>query len=216
MDDDDDGWVFDTVKPQTTKTARSEPAVISESIYQDEDEDEEMDEPMEMMEDLRLSSPTPSKHSRISTVRRTPGMDDRSPSIRHTARRRRTSSVKQPLALDLSFGNSPSGVRQFHRVPYKAQTGSSHSASPAITDENASPNELHSEPKTKESQLGKRAYGKAVGLACQEVLDTTGEQDKRESISRLAEAWSDLEMVDPEGLYHIIRAMNGKLQRYLS
>jgi serine/threonine-protein kinase 24/25/MST4 len=49
-------------------------------------------------------------------------------------------------------------------------------------------------------------------MSCQEVLSTTGDGDKREAISRLAEAWSDLEMVDPEGLYHIVRIMNEKLQ----
>jgi serine/threonine-protein kinase 24/25/MST4 len=48
-------------------------------------------------------------------------------------------------------------------------------------------------------------------LSCQEVLGTTADQEKRDAISRLAEAWSDLEMLDPEGLYHIIRGMNERL-----
>lgn len=202
--DDDDGWVFDTVKPQTMKAPKD---ILD--IAEDEDCNEDFDEPTEMMEHLHLSSPAPSKYPLNSTVRRTPGAD-RSPSIRRSTRKRRSSSVKQPLALDLSFGNSPSAVRQFRRVSDKALTGPSYSPSSA-PDENTNPKELHSELKSKEALLGRRAYGKAVGMACQEVLGTTGDQEKREAISRLAEAWSDLEMVDPEGLYHIIRAMNEKL-----
>lgn len=71
---------------------------------------------------------------------------------------------------------------------------------------------MSGETTSKEAQLGRRAYGKAIGHSCQEVLSTTGEGEKRDAISRLAEAWSDLEMVDPEGLYHIVRIMNEKLQ----
>ena len=115
----------------------------------------------------------------------------------------------------MSFGNSPSTVRQFRRVSdNKSPSDASYPPQYLFGgDENASPKTLFSEPNSKEAQLGRRAYSKAVGLACQEVLGTTGDQEKREAISRLAEAWSDLEMVDPEGLYHILRATTEKLQR---
>lgn len=131
--------------------------------------------------------------------------------------KRRSSGVKQPLGVDMTFGNSPSTVRQFRRLSDKMDKIA---ADPSYTnqyqiavDENASPKTLSSDSNSKEAQLGRRAYSKAVGLACQEVLGTTADQEKREAISRLAEAWSDLEMVDPEGLYHILRSMNEKLQR---
>lgn len=81
------------------------------------------------------------------------------------------------------------------------------------TDENISPQTLFNDSSNKEAQLGRRAYSRGVGLACQEVLGTTADQEKREVISRLAEAWSDLEMVDPEGLYHIVRSMSEKFQK---
>jgi serine/threonine-protein kinase 24/25/MST4 len=81
----------------------------------------------------------------------------------------------------------------------------------AGTDENASPKSVYTETNSKEAQLGRRAYTKAVGHACQEVLGTTADQEKREAISRLAEAFSDLEMVDPEGLYQILKTTNEKL-----
>lgn len=122
--------------------------------------------------------------------------------------------MKQPLGVDLSFGNSPSTVRQFRRVSDKfpADVPYSPHYSSMATDENVSPKTLFSEPHSKEWQLGRRAYSKAVGLSCQEVLGTTADQEKRDALSRLAEAWSDLEMVDPEGLYHVIRHMNEKIQ----
>ena len=55
--------------------------------------------------------------------------------------------------------------------------------------------------------LGQRLYAKAVGITCQEVLDNTGDEAKREAVSRLAEAFSDLEAVDPEGVYHIMTSI---------
>lgn len=173
------------------------------------------DEASELMDNLHMSSPpVPPKHATNSTVRRTPAAD-RSPSVRRA--KRRSSGVKQPLGVDLTFGNSPSTVRQFRRVSDKmdkiAADPSYMNQYQIAVDENASPKTLYSDSNSKEAQLGRRAYSKAVGLACQEVLGTTADQEKREAISRLAEAWSDLEMVDPEGLYHILKSMNEKLQR---
>ncbi|KAL2821814.1 hypothetical protein BDW59DRAFT_174023 [Aspergillus cavernicola] len=203
---DDDGWVFDTVKAPTM-LIREDP---DESEKVSTVQDPLYDESDEMVENLRVSSPpNPPRHANNTAVRRIPA-PDRSPSLRRP--KRRSSGVKQPLGVDLTFGNSPSTVRQFRRVSDKAPAGDSSSPQQIITvDENASPKSLYSEPHNKEAHLGRRAYSKAVGHACQEVLGTTGDQEKREAISRLAEAWSDLEMVDPEGLYHILRATNEKL-----
>ncbi|KAL4861290.1 hypothetical protein BDV12DRAFT_191181 [Aspergillus spectabilis] len=203
---DDDGWVFDTVKAPTMLIREDSDdsetgSVLHDPLY---------DESAEMVENLRISSPPSQlKHSNNTAVRRIPA-PDRSPSLRRP--KRQSSGVKQPLGVDLTFGNSPSTVRQFRRVSDKASPENSFS-SHQITgiDENASPKSVYSEINSKEAQLGRRAYSKAVGHACQEVLGTTGDQEKREAISRLAEAWSDLEMVDPEGLFHILRATNEKL-----
>lgn len=190
----------------------------TDEISEDTDSLESLDEPTEMMENLHLSSSATSKHLPSPTVRRAPGAD-RSPTVRRTTRKRRSSSMKQPLALDLSFGNSPSAVRQFRRVSDKVpvEPSSYSSRYSSSVDENTNPKTaaLHSGSHSKEAQLGRRAYSKAVGLACQEILGTTGDQEKREAISRLAEAWSDLEMIDPEGLCHIIKTMNEKLQGYV-
>ncbi|RDW92841.1 STE20 family serine/threonine-protein kinase [Aspergillus mulundensis] len=203
---DDDGWVFDTVKAPTMVIREDSDvsdcgSIIHDPLY---------DESAEMMENLRISSPSAQqRYANGTAVRRAPPPADRSPSVRRP--KRRSSGVKQPLGVDLTFGNSPSTVRQFRRVSDKSPTEDSFSSYQLNGDENASPKSLSTGTNNKEAQLGRRAYSKAVGHACQEVLGTTGDQEKREAISRLAEAWSDLEMVDPEGLYHILRATNEKL-----
>lgn len=209
-DDDDDGWVFDTVKAPTMVIPKETLKKKLRAVpLERPDED-----PSQMMEDLHIAeTPAKAKYPANSTVRRTPTSDSSSPSVKRTTSKRR-SSVKQPLGLDLSFGNSPSTVRQFRRVSDKLpeESGHHHHAFPVL-DENSSPKTLFSsENNSKEAELGRRAYSKAVGLSCQEVLADTGDQEKREAISRLAEAWSDLEMIDPEGLYHIVKLMNEKLQ----
>ncbi|PYI00620.1 Mst3-like protein kinase [Aspergillus sclerotiicarbonarius CBS 121057] len=205
--DDDDGWVFDTVKAPTMAIREEQDDFENEP----EPEDWVFDETAEMMDELHVSSPPmPPKHDINTAVRRTPA-PERSPSLRRA--KRRSSGVKQPLGVDMSFGNSPSTVRQFRRVSDKIPGDASYPSQYSFgMDENSSPKTLFSEPNSKEAQLGRRAYSKAVGLACQEVLGTTGDDEKREAISRLAEAWSDLEMIDPEGLYHIVKSMTERLQ----
>ncbi|KAL4967222.1 uncharacterized protein BDV14DRAFT_207673 [Aspergillus stella-maris] len=202
---EDDGWVFDTVKAPTMIIREDSDNSDSGSIIHDPLYDES-----DMIENLRISSPPiTSRNASGTAVRRSPA-PDRNPSLRRP--KRQSSGVKQPLGVDLTFGNSPSTVRQFRRVSDKAQAQAEDSfSSYQIVDENASPKSIYSETSSKEAQLGRRAYSKAVGHACQEVLGTTADQEKREAISRLAEAFSDLEMVDPEGLYHILRSTNDKL-----
>jgi len=191
----------------------------SVEILPDEDDPYEwLDKPSQMMDNLHISTSSPSMSFQdipSPTVRRTPAPDP-SPSLRRANMKRRSGN-KQPLGVDLSFGNSPSTVRQFRRVSDKVPSDASYSPQyyPMATDENMSPKTSFSESNSKEARLGQRAYSKAVGLSCQEVLGTTADQEKRDAISRLAEAWSDLEMLDPEGLYHIIRGMNERLGRYV-
>lgn len=192
------------------------PDVLDEN--HDEEDHADLDGASELMENVHISRPSKpgSRNVSQSTHVRRSHAAERNPSGKRTTARRRSSGVKQPLGLNLSFGNSPSTVRQFRRVsdrspensPYSSHAGQGY-------DENAGPKTLFSVNTSKEAQLGRRAYSKAVGLACQEVLHTTGDQEKREAISRLAEAWSDLEMVDPEGLYHILKSINEKLQWYV-
>jgi serine/threonine-protein kinase 24/25/MST4 len=192
------------VKAPTLKA----PPIVSESS----------DDLYAKIDDLHINTPQYAmKPVANSTVRRTPA-PDRSPSVKRANTKRRSSGIKQPLGLNLSFGNSPSTVRQFRRVSDRtAEDPNQPSQLPPGMDENAGPKTLFSEtsPNSKEAQLGRRAYTKGIGFACQEVLANTGDQEKREAISRLAEAFSDLEMVDPEGLFHILKLSNEKMRAYV-
>lgn len=165
-----------------------------------------------------MNAESTSKPVANSTIRRTP-VAERSPSVKRSNTKRRSSGVKHPLGLNLSYGNSPSTVRQFRRVSDKGINDRSNDQAqnynyPPGLDENAAAKTLFTDPvpNSKEAQLGRRAYSRGIGLACQEILANTGDQEKREAISRLAEAFSDLEMVDPEGLYHILRLSNEKMR----
>ncbi|EFE44542.1 hypothetical protein TRV_00679 [Trichophyton verrucosum HKI 0517] len=204
---DDDAWVFDTIKPGTPAPSKSHHIKNQPSVSNPED----AYEPSESMYNLTLESefsgPKPVANS---TVRRTRGTVARTPSKRST--RRRSSSVKQPLGLDMTFGNSPSTVRQFRRVSDRQNSLDGNSGYVPGMNENSMPKTLFTEPNSKEAILGRRMYNSGIGLTCQEVLANTSDQEKREAISRLAEAFSDLEMIDPEGLYHIVKSSFEKLQ----
>jgi serine/threonine-protein kinase 24/25/MST4 len=135
--------------------------------------------------------------------------------------RRVSGQPKQPLGLDMSFGNSASTVRMFKRV--SSSDGSENSKvsgylspqdSVFDTDsENRPPQQkshLSSPPvvaATKESVLGRRMYAKCIEPAFQEAQANTADRSKRETLSRAAEAWSRLDELDPEGELLLMKGM---------
>lgn len=139
--------------------------------------------------------------------------------------RRVSGQPKQPLGLDMSFGNGASTVRMFKRVSssddhdYKKVTssqGNVDSPRDSVFDadaENRPPQpkqQLQSPPvvaATKESILGRRAYAKCIEPALQEAQATTADRSSREALSRVAEAWSRLDELDPEGELLLLKAM---------
>ncbi|KAL2423961.1 Serine/threonine-protein kinase svkA [Exophiala dermatitidis] len=210
---------------------------------------------------------------------------------RRTSRLSSAAQARQPLGVNMSFGNSPSTVRQFRRVSTNlnavkvtaecdgendASGGENQAPSGLESDSDPDPNSsvvrtpskappkiglgvfssfsgedmLESKSKSstnsaeqdsngrdpkaptkdqssrstssstsgatnsesKESSLGKRLYAQAVGISCQDVLDDTADHVKREAVARLAEAFSDLEAVDPDGLFHVMRAVVEKVK----
>ena len=156
-----------------------------------------------------------------------------SPTARRTSTRQASGTArrvsgqpKQPLGLDMSFGNSASTVRMFKRV--SSSDGSENNKLPSgylspqdsvfDTDaENRPPQQqkhhLQSPPvvaATKESVLGRRMYAKCIEPAFQEAQATTADRSKREALSRAAEAWSRLDELDPEGE---LLLMKGLLER---
>ena len=223
---EDDAWVFDTIKAPTmtssTRTQKRRKLTASRAA-------DIQEQATEMMQNLSLTAHTPTRGpsqqelSSSSTMRRAPELlqspQPESPSVRNATKKRHSSGhmLKQPLGVNMSFGNSPSTVRQFRRVSPSAENAPitsklKHEADaenmppPAAPQSNAPPAE------TKESVLGKRAYAKAIGISCQEILNTTADQGKRETMARLAECFSDLEQEDPEGIYHVVQLMIEKLQ----
>jgi serine/threonine-protein kinase 24/25/MST4 len=222
----EDDWVFDTVKavPTLHKTQKRRKLTADRMELAE-------DQTTNLMEKLSLSSQAQDQPEIFSTMRRVSGPKTEEPSPFRQSTKKRISSgqQKQPLGINMSFGNSPSTVRQFRRVSPNAENQNVHESpsKPQLTVNISSDLENMPPPSTlgysstattitpmesKESYLGRRAYSKAIGLSCQEVLNNIGDQEKREAVSRLAEAFSDLEAVDPEGVYHILKATVEKMQ----
>lgn len=201
--DQADDWVFDTVKAPTIVAPRHTPKRRKISTMARNDQSA----PEAMLQRLDLNKaheeqppPTPATVRKATVKRRISAVQ---------APSRRASGQKRPLAPDLSFGNGGSTVRQFRRVSDNSSNGSPGN-SLVIRDENALP---LSEVVTKESLLGQRAYERVMDKAFQETYAQTGQQAKREALSRVADAWGALNSADPEGEYHLLRSIIEKIQR---
>ncbi|KAK0947793.1 hypothetical protein LTR48_004109 [Friedmanniomyces endolithicus] len=146
-----------------------------------------------------------------------------------TARKISAQQLKQPLGLDMSFGNGTSTVRQFKRVSSGQQTTSPQHLSAATNSpqdsvfdsdvENKPPpppiaqqSREPAVPATKEAILGRRAYAKCIDPAFQESYAATADRSKRELLSRVAEAWSALDKLDPEGELVLLKAIMDRVQ----
>ena len=256
QEEKEDDWLFDTVRPgaQMTSTVRhvSNGTQKRRRVSAKKPQTDVAEDAMQAMQGLSMEIQTPMKKAPEngqelnSTVRKVSGSGQKistSPSVKRTTRKRLSSGqAKLPLGVNMSFGNSPSTVRQFRRfspnaekenalemeknqtqqqqqqqqqqqpvtvlpetwkssnMPPPTQAPIEHSTSGAVAAE------------SKECIFGKRLYNKAIGISCQDVLNNTADQEKRETVSRLAEAFSDLEQTDPEGLYHIIRGVLVKIE----
>lgn len=198
-----DDWVFDTIKAPTIVAPKHTPKrrKISTPVRGDHSTPEQMLQQLDLNKDHDEQLPsTPTTVRKATMKRRISTMQTAS---------RRTSSHKQPLAPDLSFGNGGSTVRQFRRVSDDSPTGSP-GDSMVVRDENALP---FGENVTKESLLGKHAFKQVIDKAFQETYAQTGHQAKREALSRVADAWAALDSADPEGEYHLLSLIVAKVQR---
>ncbi|EKD20149.1 uncharacterized protein L3040_002891 [Drepanopeziza brunnea f. sp. 'multigermtubi'] len=209
-----DEWVFDTVKAATiasrkNTTKRRKLSVIHANGQGVQNGAEEAMKRLDLKDaPLEYSSPSPAT-MRKSTVRRQPSVGQ---IITPTKTRQVSSQIKRPLQPDMSFGNTGSTVRLFRRVSDNSTLAqvSSDDAAPAVTrDENRPP---LTETVTKEAVLGRRVFNKIVDPAFQELHAQTGNQAKREALSRLADAWSALDAVDSEGEYQLLKAMIERVQ----
>jgi serine/threonine-protein kinase 24/25/MST4 len=277
----EDDWVFDTIKPAPVAQVREDTPSPQYQTQKRQSKRRKVkidEDAVAMMENLSLSTQTPqrvdpdrelsSTMRNVTAVRSPP---EQSPSVRRVSQKRELSGqykAKQPLGVNMSFGNSPSTVRQFRRVspnannentdplvvPSSPTKAPSHSRSQSYQprSQNSTTSTASSMPPpptptkfssissanldpvvkkslasfinspikspyvptvTKESRLGSQLYTSAIGITCQEVLNQTGDNEKRNAVSKLAEAWSDLELADPEGVYHIMMGMVQKMSQ---
>lgn len=209
-DDPQDGWIFDTVKastmaaPMTMQRCTEKRRKVSIVHTEVQEDPEEMLSRLTLDESRQktLSPPPPSTMRKATAKRRS------SPSGAASPAKRRPSGQRQPLAPSTSFGNGASTVRQFRRV-----SDNSPNATPNISirrDENERP---VTEPVTKESLLGRRAYSKVIDPAFQESCAQSANHSRREAMSQAALAWDALNKDDPEGEYLLLRLIIEKVQR---
>lgn len=198
-------WVFDTVKAPTiiqqNHTEKRQKRLAFES--------HDLNNPESMLQNLTVEEiSTHEQSSPPSTVRKNTVKRCSSPTVSASPAKRRLSGQKQPLAPSMSFGNSGSTVRLFQRVPDKPPNISP-VGSMTEKDENR---HCANETVTKEALIGRRAYTKVIDQAFQETYAQTGNQSKREALSRVAHAWNALDADDPEGEYHLLKLIVERIQ----
>ncbi|RDW88306.1 serine kinase-1 [Coleophoma cylindrospora] len=211
---DPDEWVFDTVKAPTIAPARKNTtkrrklSVIYNNGQVNLTGAEDAMTKLDIKDGpLQSSSPSPAP----ATIRKSSTVRRQSSVIHHQSpvRPRQPSTQRRPLQPDMSFGNSGSTVRLFRRVSDNSQTSADEYSTESTFDENRP---LVVEATTKEAVLGRRIYNRIMDPGLQELHAQTSNQAKREALSRLADAWSALDAVDPEGEYQLLKVMLEKVQ----
>ena len=205
LQEEKDNWVFDTVKAPTITILKGTQrcqrvSAVAHPLHES---------PEGMMSRLTIDESDPKATLPPSTIRKATLKRRSSPIPVASPAKRKASGQKKPLGLSISFGNSASTVRQFRRVSDRSPDGSPNGFV-AERDENC---EVQPKIVTKEGLLGRRAYSKVIDHSFQEVFAQTGNQVKRETISRVANAWTALDNEDPEGEYHLLKIIMEKLQK---
>lgn len=100
-------------------------------------------------------------------------------------------------------------MRLFRRVPSDSSTqgqlGRPRSPDDVFCDENLPPAiATPVEPYGKEAVLGRRLYNRAVEPTLAELHAQTSGNQKREALAKLSDAFAALDLVDPEGAYHLM------------
>lgn len=210
---DPDQWVFDTIKAPTIALKkdtmrRRKLSVIHANGQGLHEGPEEMLKRLDLKDSpLEYSSP-PQATVKKGTVRRQPSMVQ----LVSPVKPRQVSQQRRPLQPDMSFGNTGSTVRLFRRVSDNSTTAqiSSDVSPPSTTrDENRPP---MADTTSKEAVLGRRVFNKIFDPSFQELHAQTSNQAKRDALSRLADAWSALDAVDPEGEYQLLKLMLDRVQ----
>ncbi|KAF2685374.1 Pkinase-domain-containing protein [Lentithecium fluviatile CBS 122367] len=186
-------------------------------------------------------SPMPER-CRQSSRQSSMGTAIRKPSEAMPTARRVSNVPKLPLGVDLTFGNSPSTVRHFKRVSSgerraalssnpPANVNSFHPNPQAKTFRPSPPNSAHpldvaednneNEPPvkeyppmpiTKDALYGRRAYSKALDSVFQEAYADSASPHQREALGRVHQAWAELDQIDPQGEFLLLKSMVDRLQ----
>lgn len=205
LPDQEDGWVFDTVKAPTIaapKAQTPERRRVSAKPQPGPDHAADAMEKLSLNEAIQNIGPTPTSTMRKITMKR------RSSHAAGPSQKRRSSGYKQPLGPSTSFGNSASTARPFRRVSDKSVDGP-----PPLSTTGVDENQAPTVTVTKEGLVGRRAYNKAVDVAFQEIYAQTACPRKREALSQVAQAWSVLDQEDPEGECQLLKLLMEKVQR---
>ena len=114
----DDDWVFDTVKAMPTIDLRGTQTQKRRKL---EAVDVAEDEMQKGMDDLTLETTRDTSTIRKVSENQTHPLSDSSSIRQNTKKRVSSTQSRQPLGVNISFGNSPSTVRQFRRVSPNAE-----------------------------------------------------------------------------------------------
>ncbi|KAF2826935.1 Pkinase-domain-containing protein [Ophiobolus disseminans] len=243
---EEDEWVFDTVRPSTANAAqqtakrRKVARIPSTDAAAVANMMQRMDLDAAPLGDV-TDSPVRERR-RPSSRKVSQGTAFRVPSGAHGTARRISNVPKQPLGIDMSFGNSPSTVRHFKRVPSGERRAALRSNPPpsdpanhgfqpnpeARTFRPSPPNSNHPldvnnentppAPEypplqvTKDALYGRRAYSKVLDGVFQQAYADTAPPHQREAIGRLGQAWQQLDEVDPQGEFMLLKAMVDRLK----
>lgn len=200
--DDDDEWVFDTVRSVAPRKATIKSRKPS-SIFSTDDALRRLD-----IKDAPLQPSSPVQSP--STIRKTMGTARKTHSFAQTGSVRGPPgpALKRPLQPDMSFGNAGSSQRLFRRVPSDSSTSGNVSwpeSDDVFSNENRPPQTV--EATSKEAVLGRRLYAKAVEPTLAEVHAQTSAFAKREALAKFSDAFAELNAVDPEGAYHMMQGL---------
>ena len=231
---DEDDWVFDTVRPAVNAAP---PAATAKKRKLSEPPASSLEPPTDELMRINLNdkpaepeAPKTSQPGPVGTIQRrqseavltarrmsSPLKNSGSFSPRKisnprppSSRNKSAASQKQPLALDTSFGNSPSTTRQFRRVSHESPMlpGNALTSEP-VNNENTPP---PVEAVTKEARMGRQIFSKVIDPAFQELHASTAPPSKQDMLSRVGQAWSALDALDPEGEYLFFRGILERLQ----
>lgn len=217
----DDDWVFDTIRPSTVaylkhtvkkvKTAAlalpqlEPPSEMMERLDLNPDSSKLRPAPSGLLRPQHPLAPTPET---IRPIRQRDLSVATARKVSNTARKvsprvRRVSAQKQPLALDMSFGNSKSSARPFRRVSDDSPTAL------AAPNENIPP--VLDSP-TKEAKIGRKVFSRIIDPAFQELYAQTADKAQQEAVSKVGQAWAALDALDPDGEFLLMKLILEKVQ----